>query len=110
MCLKNRIVDEEIKDECLKRLRILKLNKDVINGFKKENKVYMSQPTEAPSEITQQEMRFILELEKRKNVTVYHTLKVDNDTFYLYVDENTKEWKNEKTDLKLGYAVGNIFI
>lgn len=102
-------MQEQIKEECLKRLRILKLSKDVVKEFKINGKVYCSQPKKETRELTTEELTLVALLEQKENVIVYHTLKIDNDTFYLYVGENPKEWKDEKTDLRLGYAVGKYF-
>ena len=120
MCLKPRIMDEkintrkhimtdEVKEECLKRLKILRLSKDVISEFKNNNKVYVSEPRKKPRELSTEELIQLLQIEQKEKVSVYHVLRSDDDTFYLCVNENIKDWKDEKIDLRLGYAVARHF-
>ena len=53
---RKHIMTDEVKEECLKRLKILRLSKDVISEFKNNNKVYVSEPRRKPRELSTEEL------------------------------------------------------
>lgn len=101
---------EEIKKECIERLKILGLDSKIINDFEKEEKVYISVIDGDILEATQYDYvsNLIKSFEKNWNVKIYHIISIERkmrDTVHvLYVNKNKSKWKSEKEDLKNGYA------
>ena len=101
---------EEIKKECIERLKILGLDSKIINDFEKEEKVYISVIDGDILEATQYDyvLNLIKSFEKNWNVKIYHIISIERkmrDTVHvLYVNKNKSKWKSEKEDLKNGYT------
>lgn len=101
---------EEIKKECIERLRILGLDSKIINDFEKEEKVYISVIDGDILEATQYDYvcKLIKKFEENWNVKIYHVISIERkmrDTVHvLYVSKDKSKWKAEKEDLKNGYT------
>ena len=116
MCIKTNIRDlemandKELKQECIKRLEILKFDEKVIEDFKVKDKLYATNISNrklvdtAYNEI----MQGIKAFEKTNNIKIYHIVNIETNNnivvYLLYVKRNKKEWKNERVDLKNGFA------
>lgn len=116
MCLKTNIKDlkmandKELKQECIKRLEILKFDDKVIEDFKIKDKLYATNMSNknivdtAYNEIIQ----VIKLFEKTNNVKIYHIVNIETDNsivvHLLFVKRDKKEWKNEREDLRNGFA------
>lgn len=116
MCIKTNIRDlemandKELKQECMKRLEILKFDDKVIEDFNGKDKLYVTNMSNknlvdiAYNEIIQ----VIKVFEKSNNVRIYHIVKVETDNsiviYLLYVKRNKREWKNEREDLRNGFT------
>lgn len=101
---------ENIKNECIERLKILGLDSKIINDFEKEGKIYISVIDKAILEATQYNyvLNLIKSFEKDWDVKIYHIISVEEkmkDTIHiLYVSKDESTWEAEKEDLKNGYA------
>lgn len=101
---------EEIKKECIERLKILGLDSKIINDFEKEEKVYISVIDRDIVEATQYDyvLNLIKSFEKNWNVKIYHIISIERkmrDTVHvLYVSKDKSKWKAEKEDLKNGFT------
>lgn len=108
--------NEKLKEECIKRLKILKLDDYIINDFKNNNKVYATIIDGDIIEVTEDNKVFELmkSFEKNKQGKIYHIISIEgqfrNAVYILYVNNNTKdEWKLEQEDLKRGFAEVSSF-
>lgn len=116
MCIKTNIKDiqiandKELKQECIKRLEILKFDEKVIEDFKSKDKLYATNISNR--ELVDTEYNEIIQgikiFEKTNNVKIYHIINIEINNniivYLLYVKRNKKEWKNERVDLKNGFA------
>lgn len=105
------VKDEEIKQECIERLKILKLDEKIIQDFIVEDKLYATNMTNDDTiEVTlyANVKMLVKSFEDNQQVKIYHIInneKVSNNMVYLlYVDKNKSEWSKEKSDLKRGFA------
>lgn len=100
--------EEKIKEEALRRMRLLKLKRSVQREFEAKNKVYKSVEAEL-CELNQEEKEFIEKWECQTGNKVYHV--ISNLSFLgvlftmLYVPKNSDDWKWEKNELKKGYPM-----
>ena len=97
----------EIKDEAIKRMKLLQLHPNVIKEFQDENKLNRSEFCKGILYwITDEEQQLVNEFQKEhKGYLVYHIIKtetVDFGTVYdlLYVTPYEDEWSSEKEELK----------
>lgn len=101
---------EEIKKECIERLKILGLDSKIINDFEKEEKVYISVIDVDILEATQYDYvcKLIKRFEENWKVKIYHVISIERemrDTVHvLYVSKDKSKWKAEKEDLKNGFT------
>ena len=116
MCIKTNIKDlemandRELKQECIKRLEILKLNEKVIEDFRIKDKLYATNISNKKLvDITYNGiMQGIKIFEKANNVKIYHIVNIETNNnivvYLLYVKRNKRKWKNERVDLRNGFA------
>ena len=97
----------EIKDEAIKRMKLLQLHPNVIKEFQDENKLNKSDYGKGILYwIKDEEQQLVNEFQKEhKGYLVYHIIKtetVDFGTVYdlLYVTPYEDEWSSEKEELK----------
>lgn len=97
----------EIKDEAIKRMKLLQLHPNVIKEFQDENKLNKSEYGKGILYwIKDEEQQLVNEFQKEhKGYLVYHIIKtetVDFGTVYdlLYVTPYEDEWSSEKEELK----------
>lgn len=101
---------EELKQECVDRLKILGLDSKIINDFEKEEKVYISVIHGDVLEATQYDYvcKLIKKFEENWKVKIYHVISIERemrDTVHvLYVSKDKNKWKAEKEDLKNGFT------
>lgn len=116
MCIKTNIRDlemandKELKQECMKRLEILKFDDKVIEDFNVKDKLYVTNMSnENLVDIAYNEIIQVIKVfEKANNVRIYHIVKVETHNnivvYLLCVKRNKREWKNEREDLKNGFT------
>ena len=107
---------EYLKEEFIKRLKILKLNNQIIDDFKNNDKVYATIIDGDTIEVTEHNKVYELmkSFEKNKQGKIYHIISIEGQfrsaVYILYVNSNTKdEWKLEQEDLKRGFAEVSSF-
>lgn len=98
---------EELKQECMERMRLLELNKQVVEDFKNNDIIYVSQIQGKLLKANDEQIKLIKELEQERNIKIYHIIyKKEESTEILcfqYVGNNKHEWVAEKSDIMLGY-------
>ena len=106
--MKTDITRDEFTKECIKRLKILKVNDKIIEDFEKNNILYVSEINENVSRLNDKQQELVTQYESTYNVKIFHLvhLKTTNkDLLYcLYVSSKKHEWKLEQRDLSLGLA------
>ena len=101
---------DELKQEAIKRLEILKLDSTIINDFKDNNKVYVSKVKENGTEFIfdSEVMDMIKIFEQEKTTKIYHVLLYKNDIYMLSVHTHKETWKYENAELKKGFVTAVI--
>lgn len=96
-----------LKQECIKRLEILKLDTKVINEFKENNRVYLSKINKDTTDVIfdNKIMALIESLESKKTIKIYHIILFENKIYLLSVHTHKEIWGEEKKDLKRGFTV-----
>lgn len=102
-----------VKEECIKRMKLLKLDKKIINDFSKLDKIYISDINTGYSQINEKIEKLIQDYEKDYKIKIYHVIQNssqhNNTLFFLYVNCNPNEWKNEKRDIADGFIDALIY-
>ena len=102
--------DEELRQECIERLKILGLDSKIINDFEKKEKVYISSIGGDILEATKYDyvLNLIKTFEKNWKVKIYHVISIErkmmDSVHILYVSQDKSNWKAEKEDLKKRYT------
>lgn len=95
---------EELKKECVIRLKKLGIMQECINAFEKDNAVWKSEIDGILYELDEQEKDIVGEFESAYNCMVYHIIKTYTKfgtiLNLLYVNEDKDEWKYFDTDLQ----------
>lgn len=116
MCIKTNIKnlemanDRELKQECIKRLEILKFDEKVIEDFKSKDKLYATNISNRKLIDTayNELIKGIKAFEKTNNIKIYHIVNIETNNnmvvYLLFVKRNKREWKNERVDLRNGFA------
>ncbi len=108
-------VTDELKQECIERLKILKLDEQIINDFINNNKVYATIINGDVIEVTEYNVvsKLMKSFENNKQVKIYHIVSIEEKlkslVYILYVRNDKKEWKAEREDLKNGFAEVSTF-
>lgn len=107
---KEPVSEEEMIEEAIKRMKILKLHKNAIKEFEQERKLNKSDFNMGILFwLDNEEEKMVKELEKKYNFIVYHIINSYSnlgETYeILFVSNNKDEWSAEKEDLTNGYAM-----
>lgn len=102
---------DELKQEAIKRLEILKLDSKIIKDFKDNNKVYVSKIKETGTEIIfdSKIVDMIKMFEQEKTIKIYHVVIFDSQMYMLAIHKHKEEWKKEKLYLKKGWVTVVLF-
>ncbi len=106
---------EEMKEEALKRLDLLKINRNVIQEFKEENILNKSEGILGSLYwLNEKEEEMVEKYEKRWNVVVYHiilTNTINNGKIYdlLFISDEKQYWLEERMRLKAGYVLSHTY-
>ena len=100
------------KLEALERMKLLKLNKNIIKEFEKENVVNMSENGGYLYWLDSDQQTIVDDFESKHDALVYHVIH-DYTQFgelyaLLYVSKYKSEWQDEKKELKCGYALAYV--
>ena len=104
---------EEMKQEAINRMKMLLLHQNVINEFKKENKLNKSEgPLGTLYWLDEEEGDIVKEYEKKWNVLVYHVIKsftVEMGVIYdlLYITDEKDYWEEERKRLEQGIVLSH---
>lgn len=106
---------EMMKEEAIKRMKILQLHQNVLDDFMNENKLNKSDsPLGSLYWLDEEEIKIVKDFEKRHNVLVYHVIHTFSnlgETYeLLFVTTEKEEWENEKRDLKNGFAFAQAIV
>ena len=99
---------QEVKNECVKRMKMLKLHPNVINEFINENKLNKSDgPLGALYWLTEEEQGIVNRIEEKYNVLVYHVIHTYSSNLgelydLLFIANEKTEWKYDRQDLEKG--------
>lgn len=96
---------EELKQEAIKRLEILKLDSKIIQELKTDDKVYVSKIENGTTEVKYDNeiMDLIKMLEQKETIKIYHVIIFDSTMYFLAIHTHQEEWQKEKSDLKRGF-------
>lgn len=100
---------EKQKQEALERMKMLKLSKNIITEFEKENKVNLSENGGILYWLDSKQQEMVANFEAEHDALVYHVIH-DYTMFgelysLLFVSKYEEEWEDEREDLKDGYAL-----
>lgn len=103
---------EERFKEAIERMKLLKLDKQCIEAFKK-GKVWESEGFGALYEVKDEEQMIIDKFEAHhKDCLVYHMIhnvyEFGECYSILYVSHDTDEWQRDKEDIKDGYVFAYV--
>lgn len=108
-------INDELKQECIERLKLLKLDEKIIQDFIDNDKVYATIINGDIIEVTQYEVvsRLMKSFENNKQVKVYHIVSIEEElkslVYVLYVSNNKDEWKAERGDIRKGFVEVSTF-
>ena len=104
---------EEMIQEAIKRMKLLKLYQNVIKEFKEEQRLNKSDLNKGILYwLNEEEQEMIEKLEKKYKFMTYHIIHSYSnlgETYeILFIKDNKEEWKAEMEDLKNGYAMARV--
>lgn len=105
---------EQMKQEALVRMKLLKLHPNVAKEFKDENKINYSLGIHGILYWVTDEMKQIVEsFEKNTGYTVYHLIDNNNEEIghmltLLYVSTEMEEWIYDRRDIQDGRPVAYV--
>ena len=103
---------EEQKKECLNRMKLAGLCKEVIADFQK-GELYKTERLGILYYLNERELEVVRDFEKKHNAVVYHTLHTTTEfgelLSILYVGQYKEEWQTDREDLKQGIAFSYVY-
>ena len=110
---KETVTEEEMIEEAIKRMKILKLHKNAIKEFEQERMLNKSTLNLGILYwLDEKEKEMVKRLEKKYKFMVYHIIRSYSnlgETYeILFVENNKEEWNAEKEDLKNGFAMARV--
>lgn len=110
-----KVNKKEMKNEVIKRMKILRLHQNVLDDFINENKLNKSDsPVGALYWLDEKELEMVKDFENKHNVIVYHIIHTFSnlgETYeLLFITKEKEEWEAEKVDLKNGFALAQVIV
>lgn len=103
---------QEQKIEALARMKMLKLHKNAINQFDKEDLLNLSEGYGALYWLDEKQKEYVKSFEEKYNSVVYHVIHNITEfgelLAFLYVSDSEDEWDYDRSDLKDGYACAYV--
>ena len=103
---------QEQKIEALARMKMLKLHKNAINQFDKEDVLNLSEGYGALYWLDENQKEYVKTFEEKYNSVVYHVIHNITEfgelLAFLYVSNEEDEWGYDRDDLKDGYACAYV--
>lgn len=97
------------KAEALERMKMLKLHSNVINEFRNQDKVNLSENGGFLYWLNDDQKKRVTEFEKKYDALVYHVIRNITEfgelLSYLYVSDSEEEWEMDREDLTNGTAL-----
>ena len=93
--------EEELKQECLDRMKLLKLDEQIIKDFVETGYIYATEVNEEPQKADDKLMEALIDYGNRRNVKVYYILvspkhgNIYNWDFYC-VSNYKSDWNAER--------------
>lgn len=98
---------EDLKQESIRRMKILKLDEKIINDFIEKDVIYVSKIQGEIEVANQNQISLVKEFEKEHKVKIYHIIQLvsknRNILYFLYVNQKRKYWAQDRKDISLGY-------
>lgn len=98
---------EDLKQESIRRMKILKLDEKIINDFIEKDVIYVSKIQGEIEVANQNQISLVKEFEKEHKVKIYHIIQLvsknRNILYFLYVNQKRKYWSQDRKDISLGY-------
>ncbi len=93
--------EEEIKQECIKRMKLLKLNNYIIKEFEKTGYIYVYEENKESEKADDELMQIMKKYQEKRDIRVYYILvsyKYDNiyNWDFYYVSNYKDEWNNNE--------------
>lgn len=100
------------KAEAIERMRMLHLHSNVINEFRNQGRVNLSENGGFLYWLDDSQKQLVAEFEKKHNALVYHVIH-NNTVFgemlaFLYVSDSEEEWDMDRGDLKNGITLAYV--
>ena len=107
------------KREALKRMKMLKLMKEVQDDFENDDRIYYSERQNKFFNAVlywldnnEDYVKIVKEFEKKHKALVYHCqlthMEFGDNLALLYVSQNEEEWEMDRKDLEQGYAFAYV--
>lgn len=100
------------KEEAIGRMRMLHLHSNVINEFRNQDRINLSENGGFLYWLDDSQKQLVAEFEKKHNSIVYHVIR--SNTIYgemlafLYVSDSEEEWEMDREDLKNGITLAYV--
>lgn len=113
-------MQEKKKAEAIKRMKVLKLHKDVIDAFIENNRLYYSERMSTRLDGVlywldnhPEYCKIVQDFEKKHGYLVYHVHVAHTYDFgpiltILYVDNDSTRWEEDRTMLSKGHAFAYV--
>ena len=90
------------KKEAIKRMETIGIMEEVINAFKKEGKIYLSEDGGMLTELNEDEQKMVKDFEKKSDFLVYLVIKKDSEEgivyIFLLVQDFVDDWEEKYVD------------
>lgn len=98
---------QQMRIEAVERMKILKLDKQVISDFETQDIIYVSNIKGKLQKADDEQMELVKQFEEDKQIKIYHIIHQKTSSkdivYFQYVSNNQNQWKLEKRDLDLGF-------
>ena len=103
---------EEQRKECLTRMKLSGLCREVIEDFQK-GQLYKTERLGILYYLNNNEMAVVKDFEEKNNAVVYHILHSNTEfgelLAILYVSQYKEEWEMDRADLQEGIALSYVY-
>jgi len=110
---KQVLSEQEIIEECVKRMKLLKIHENVIQEFQTGEHINLSERNGILYWLNDDEEKHVKDFEKEYHVKVYHVIKNFFEFgvcySYLYTSGVKEEWPEDRKDLRSGYAWAYVY-
>lgn len=98
-------MNSDVKEECLRRMKLLNINESAIKRFKDKDIVSVTKvDSNITKPINKYSKRLIAILEADVLSKVYHVIEYNKIFYFLVVSNDKSDWKSSRKDNKLGFV------